>query len=126
VVGSNVPVGLYTGEGLSVIRGAKRLYFSVPAGVERFTIAARGAGAETVRVDVYDPQGARVATGQTTPELGSVEIPVSAGEHAGGVWSLAIGRADEGVLEDSTIRLGPNLPPVLSLRAEDVFGIGPQ
>jgi len=121
VVSSNVPVGLHVGEGLSLIYGAKRLYFKVPDNVNQFTLTARGSGAETVRVNVFNPEGKQAATGQTTPGKGEVKIEVMAQRHAGQIWSLELTRADEGVLEDSSIKLGPKLQPVLSLVPEDVF-----
>jgi hypothetical protein len=123
VASSNAPIGLYAGEGLSLIYGADRLYFKVPAGVEQFTLSVRSAGAETVRVDVYDPDGHPAATGQTTLQLSQTEIHVPVGGQAGKVWSLAVGKADAGVLEDSTITLDPKLTPTLSLSPEQVFDL---
>ncbi len=51
-----------------------------------------------------------------------MKIPVADASDA--VWSLELARADTGVLEDSTIRLDPKLPPVLSLVPEEVFRQG--
>jgi hypothetical protein len=56
----------YTGDGLNLIYGADRLYLHVPTKVRQFTISMRGWGAETPRVNVFDPAGKQVATGQTT------------------------------------------------------------
>jgi hypothetical protein len=123
VASSTAPVGLYAGEGLSLIYGVDRLYFKVPAGTEQFTLSVRSAGAETVRVDVYDPDGNQAATGQTTLQSSQTEIPVPVGGQAGKVWSLALGKADAGVLEDSTITLDPKLIPTLSLSPEQVFDL---
>lgn len=124
VASSNVPLALYAGDGLSIIGGAERLYFNVPSNVDEFTLAARGAGAETVRVDVHDPGGNQVATGQTSLKAEEAKITVPTGENAGKTWSLAIGKADEGVLEDSAITLDSKLPPALSLAPQHVFGLG--
>jgi hypothetical protein len=121
VVNSTVPIGLYAGEGLSLIYGVERLYFKVPDSVQEFTLTARGSGAETVRVNVFDPEGNQTATGQTTLKQEMVKIQVLAGEHTGDTWSLELTRADEGVLEDHSIKLDPNLPPILSLTPEHVF-----
>ena len=62
LVRSNTAVGLYAGPGhpLSVIGGAKRLYFYVPARTKRFTVTAKGHGQETVRVDVFGPTSRKV------------------------------------------------------------------
>ncbi len=123
---ANVPVGLYAGEPCKFIHGAKRLYFRVPHGVQEFTLGIEGAGAETVRVNVFDPEGAQVATGQTTTDKAKTVVNVSAGDQAGKIWSLELTRADQGVLEDNSIRLDAKLVPVLSLVPEQVFDFGPQ
>lgn len=122
VISSNVPVGLYAGKKLSFIHGVERLYFRVPEGIRRFAISIRGSGGETVRLNVYDPSGSKVATCQTTLKRERAEIKVDAGDRAGKVWSLQLTKADEGVLEDHSIRLDLKLPPVLSLTPEHVFG----
>jgi hypothetical protein len=124
IVQSNVPIGLYAGQGLSLIYGAERLYFQVPEGLERFTISARGAGAETVRLNVYDAEAKELASGQTTRTQDRVKVAVQSAGGGGKVWSLSITRADQGTLEDGQISLDPKLPPVLSLVAEQVFRIG--
>ncbi len=123
VMSSNVPLGLFAGEGLSLIYGAKRLYFRVPEGVGDFTLTVRGSGGETVRVNVFDPEGKQIATGQTTLQDRTVQITVPVGDQAGKTWSLEVAKADEGVLEDNSIKLDPKLPPTLSLAPEHVFDI---
>jgi len=123
VAQSNAPVGLYAGQGLSLIYGAKRLYFSVPDGLGRFALTATGSGAETVRVNVFDPEGAQVASGQTTPIESRVTVKVSTGGRTGRAWSLEITRADKGVLEDNRLQLDPKLPPTLSFTPGETFRI---
>jgi hypothetical protein len=121
---TNVPVGLYVGAKLHTMSGAGRLYFAVPEGVEQFTLLPAGSSAhETVRVDVYDADGTQVATGQSTEEALEAEIVVDAGGHAGQVWSLAIVKADVGILEDNYLTLPEPLPPVVSLVPEQAFAI---
>ena len=117
---SNVPVGLYAGQPLHTIFGANRLYFHVPAGLKEFSLTVAGSGAETVRLNVFAPDGRQVATAQTTQQS-PIDLKVPVADASGAVWSLELGRADTGVLEDSTIRLDPKLPPVLSLVPEEVF-----
>lgn len=124
VVQSNVPVGVFAGQGASLIFGAERLYFAVPDGVDRFTITTHGAGRETVRINVYDPEGKSAATGQTTLKQNRVAIPVRPGAQAGKTWSLSIGRADEGTLEDNQTTLDTNAVPVLSFVPDQVFRVG--
>ena len=117
---ANVPVGLYAGpeHPLSVIGGANRLYFHVPAGTKQFTVTAQGHGAETVRLDVLDPTGHPAATGQTTLRTDTVAVGVDVGRRGGATWSLALRRADEGVLEDASVALGKRLPAVVFLPFE--------
>ncbi len=122
LISSNAPLGLYTCDGLNLIYGADRLYFHVPAKARQFTISMRGWGAETLRVNVFDPTGKQVATGQTTTTDPAAKVLVAAGGHAGKTWSLQVTRADKGTLEDGRIMLGPKLPPVLSLHPSHVFG----
>lgn len=118
---SNVPVGLYAGQPLHVIFAAKRLYFHVPRGLKQFTLKAKGNGAETVRLNVYTPDGQPAATAQTKPLAQEVALEVPVADQSDAVWSLELCRADEGVLEDSTIQLDPKLPPALSLRPEETL-----
>ena len=125
VTRANVPVGLRAAEGLSLIGEAERLYFHVPADVERFVVKVRGAGGETARVNVFDPMGAQRATGQTTPAANSVEIEVAPEDVAGGTWALQVTRADVGAFEDSQVTLDPKLLSILSLAPEEVFRLSP-
>lgn len=118
---ANVPLGLFSGEWLQVIRGVKQLYFYVPAAIDQFELTLKTAGAETARAVVFDPTGNEAASGQTTPSKSSVQIRIPAKSYAGKTWSLRVEKADEGVLEDWSIRLGKNIPNVLSLQADDVF-----
>lgn len=126
VVSSNTPIALHAGERLRLIHGAERLYFSVPKNVEKFTLYLSGSGGETVKVNVYAPDGHQVDSAQTTLKQRKVEHAVSAGEHAGSTWSLQITRGDEGDFEDNTLRLDANLPPALSFIPEHVFCARPK
>ncbi|MFH1922232.1 MAG: hypothetical protein ABIP48_20400 [Planctomycetota bacterium] len=123
VAGANVPVALYAGERLHLIHAAKRLYFKVPEGVDQFKLPVEGSGGETVRVNVLDPEGTQVATGQTTLETTKITVEVPVGNQAGKTWSLEITRADTGVLEDNSIQLDAKLPPTLSLVPDQVFDL---
>jgi len=124
VVSANVPVGLYAGRSLSFIYGAERLYFKVPEGVTDFTLTLRGSGGETVRANVFDPDGNQVATGQTTLAELTTQVKVTVGAHAGKTWSLQLAKADEGTLEDNSITLDSELAPTLSLVEGQVFDLG--
>ena len=118
---ANVPVGLFSGEGLQVIRGAERLYYHIPANAKQFELTLKTAGAETARAVVLDPDGKEATSGQTTLDTSSVQIRVPVGAYAGKTWSLRIEKGDEGVLEDWSIRLGKGVPNVLSFAPNDVF-----
>lgn len=127
IVKANAPLGLYAAEGLSLIGGVERLWFHVPDGTDTFGVTVSGQGAETARLNVYDPEGAPVATAQTSAKQQSAKATITPGnERAGGVYSLEITRADEGVLEDCTVTLDAKLPPTLSLAREQVFQLLPE
>ncbi len=118
---ANVPVAVYAGQA-GIIGAVERLYIAVPAGLETFTVNVRGFQQETARLNVYDPAGEMVATGQTTPTQESVSVEVEAGEHAGETWALEIARADTGLtLEDVRLSMGTGLPPTVALVPEHVF-----
>ena len=123
VVSANVPVALYAADRLQLLGGAKRLYFKVPGDVKEFTLKIKGSGGETVRVNVFDPEGKQAATAQTTLAKQKVKFQVAAGAHAGGTWALEVTKADEGALEDNSVTLDPKLLPVLSLTPEQVFNV---
>lgn len=126
LVSSNVPVGICTDTRLSLLGPAERLYFHVPEGLESFSISAKGSGYETVRIDIFDPGGGPAATIQTTPLENRVTLEVPTDGQAGAVWSMSIGEADEGVLEDNDTTFGAELPPVVSLVPEHVFRFAEQ
>jgi len=126
VLSANVPVGILTSDGASLIHVAQPMYFHVPKGVDEFTVTAKGSGAETVRVNVIGADGEQVATGQTTLASETIAIKVPVGNRAGKTWSLATAKADEGVVEDYSIRISSNVPPVLALVPEHVFTAGPK
>lgn len=123
VVSATAPLTVYAGVGASFIGPVSRLYLAAPGGVDAFLITARSSGQETVRVNVYNAENAQIATGQTAPNAGTVEIsvPVSG---AGGVWSIETARADAGVVEDYTLTLDAKTVPCLSLLPEHVFAAG--
>ncbi|MGC9318483.1 MAG: hypothetical protein ACP5KN_10695 [Armatimonadota bacterium] len=124
-VRSNAPLGLYATR-LHIMSGAERLHFRVPEGLAEFTVLGEGSsGHETVRVEVYDPTGQMVATGQSDAEDTEAPVQVRAAGHDGETWSLALTRADVGILEDLYLTLPEPLPPVVSLSEEQVFGIRP-
>jgi hypothetical protein len=121
ITNANVPVGLYAGDALRVIGPAKRLYFGLPSGCRRFEVQAQGSRQETVRVNVFDPEGRPAASGQTTLDQNRVQLQVSVGRPSDKPWALEITRADQGVLEDCALKLDPAIIPLLSLSPEQVY-----
>lgn len=124
VKSSNVPLALMAYPIARLIFGAEKLYFSVPQGLAQFKFKLGGGGGiETVKLTVFDPDGNQAAVGQATAQKNSLEVPVAAGGKTGQVWSLAIEKADSGVLEDVSLGLDKQLPPVLSFFADEVFQV---
>ena len=91
------------------------LYFWVPDGVERFTIKLSSpAPAETAKLTVMNPQGEEVGQVSTTESSNrdlQVKVPPTM---AGQAWSMHVGPANIGVVDDVGIQLGDNLPQLLS------------
>lgn len=99
------------------------LYFHVPEQLAEFDISIAGQGPEAMRLDVMNPQGEVVASGQTTSAQVGVNVPVhTAGKS--GTWSVLQLRADVGTLEDNSIRLDSRVAPLLSLSKDHVFRVG--
>jgi len=124
VQSANVPVGLWAKEGLSLVHRAERLYFDVPSHVPSFTVKARDAGRETVRLRLYDAKNIQAAEMQTNLQVRDISLKASPQKNQPGVWSLEITKADEGVLEDYTLWLDGLAAPVFSLAPEHVFRAG--
>ena len=106
-----------------MIRGAKRLYFTAPQGIKEFTISTKGAGGETVRINVFDPENQQVGTAQTTLSKNAAQVKVTVGEQDGKVWAVEVAKADQGAFEDNSLTLDSKLPPVVSLDRAHVFGL---
>lgn len=123
LVRSNTAVGLYAGPGhpLSVIGGAKRLYFYVPARTKRFTVTAKGHGQETVRVDVFGPTSRKV---NDRPDHAPPRVREGPRRGRRTRRCHLVADADsvqKGVLEDGSVALDGRLPPVVSMMPEGVF-----
>ncbi len=99
--------------GVNLIRPMGTLYFFVPAGVERFALQVAGQGAaETVKAVIHDASG-RIVDQQdriAAPHVFVLERDKIAPAE---IWSVTLGKAAEGVLEDVSIQtLGA--PPLFS------------
>ena len=123
LVNADAPVAIYARDGVNLIFGAQRLYFHVPAGLDKFTLRAAGQGVETVKLTIFDPEGKEVGSAQSTVAKSDVELVVPVGGAGGKTWSLSLTKGDEGVLEDGALRLDPKLPPTLSLTPEQVLTV---
>lgn len=125
VKSSNVPLAIYTDPSVRLIYGAEKLYFKVPQGLQKFTLTSAGQPGETVKLTVSDAEGKEVGNVETTLEKTTVKLPVTvAAGQDGKVWSLSLGKATTGVLEDNSLTLDPALPQVLSYFADEIFEIG--
>lgn len=122
VKSANAALGIYCDPSARFIHGVPRLYFQVPDGLGEVSVAAQGGGGiETAKVSLYDSAGAVAAAGECTEQQQRLTVKAAVAGGAGGVWSLTVERASKGVLEDSSITLGPGLPKVLSWFADEVF-----
>lgn len=111
----------------AVLRGRKlhfsgdvpRLFFYVPDGLERLNIKlSTESPAETGELRVYSPSGRRAFVGDTTEtSILTAEVDVPAGT-SGMPWSLDVGQADSGVVDDVFIELPAEVPPYLATAAE--------
>ena len=114
ILSSNAPLGVLAEGGVNTILGAKRLYLAAPAKDAKFCITVSSSGAETVRLTLYGPDGTVADSAQTTLAEHEAKLCVKAWE-PGQQWSLELGKADVGVLEDARIRLGKGMTPLLAL-----------
>jgi hypothetical protein len=118
----NVPASLVcTREGMSFIYGVERLYFDVPAGAKSFAISMRTSGVEAAKVVLRGPDGAVNGELATTPGNGRRSLKVEVPANHTGVWSMEIGKAAEGLLEDVRIYLAGDVVPLVSFVPELVF-----
>ena len=122
LMSANTPTAFLAWDRTHLIGHTERLYFSVPEGIEQFTLPIAGGSGETVRLNVFDTEGELVATGQTSSGKSRAKVEVNVGERAAGTWALELTKADEGALEDTRVYLDPALPPSLSLDPAHVFG----
>ncbi len=106
---------------------AAPVFFMVPEGLKAFTLTLSATWpGENVRLRVLDPEGNEAATAEVAsrgPQSLSVEVPPG---RAGKAWSVAFEKPSQGVLEDYTIELGPELPPFLAHRADRLVQSGPR
>ena len=117
----SAPVAILGGPlGVNLIRPVGTLYLSIPAGVRRFALQIEGQGtAETVKAIVRDPSGHVADQGDNiaAPHVFVLERDKVAQAE---IWSIALDRASEGVLEDVSIQtLG--VPPIFAATPGEVF-----
>ena len=109
--GCNAPVAINGANPVHLVSSVGSLYFYVPEGTKEFGMKVFGAGAEQVKVTIFDPAGNQVwqqdnvsaAVGYFTEE--GTTPPA-------GVWRIHFDRPSQGVLEDNGfVLLGvPTLP----------------
>jgi hypothetical protein len=115
-----VPIALHVGDYAGTIHGAERMYVFVPVDTQQFTLHIKGSGAETARLNVYASDESLAGTVQTTPTESRAKLTIEPGANTGAVWSFALLKADEGVLEDAGIKI-EGISPFVSLVTEQVF-----
>ncbi len=120
VTSTNVPLAVHAGEFMGTVHGVERLYIYVPEDTSQFTVQVKGSGAETARLNVYDPDRALAGTAQTTPTESRATLSIEPGAKTGSVWSFALVKADEGTLEDAGVKI-EGIPPLVSFVSEHVF-----
>ncbi len=106
VESSNVPLCVADwGRGVRTVYGAQRLYFLVPQGKRRFSLQVSGSGSETVKLRVFNAHRKEVGAWETTLSRDTVRQAIEVGPEGSGIWSLELGRAAVGVLEDSALSI---------------------
>lgn len=106
--------------GINLIRPQGTLYFFVPTGIERFALQVAGQGAaETVKAVIRDASG-RVVDSQDKIAAPHVFVLERDKSETADIWSVTLGKAAEGVLEDVSIQtLG--VPPLFSATPKGVL-----
>jgi len=95
--------------------------------VDEWTLTIKGASfRETARIDVYAPDATLRGTSQTDGREKEASVELASDTTTDQPWHLHIGKADEGILEDSVLLLPPPLPPIVSLLPEHAFGLKPE
>ncbi|MBT3379845.1 MAG: hypothetical protein HN742_29820 [Lentisphaerae bacterium] len=120
IQGADVPIGAMADGKLGTIGGARRLYLPGPPSTVPFKLSVNGWGAETVRLNVHDPQDNTIASGQTTLSERRVTVEIKTWT-PGEVYAIELTKADEGVLEDAQLYLDKGMLPILSLHPDQVF-----
>jgi hypothetical protein len=81
----------------------------------------RTSGVEAAKVVLRGPDGAVNGELATTPGNGRRSLKVEVPANHTGVWSMEIGKAAEGLLEDVRIYLAGDVVPLVSFVPELVF-----
>ena len=122
VQSTNVPATLVsTRGGMSFIYAVDQLYFHVPAGAKNFQLHLRTAGVETARVDLFGPDGKAMGMVETDLDTPRRSYKATVPTGGAGVWSMKIGKASRGVLEDVRIYLKGDVAPFVSFTPDLVF-----
>ena len=126
VIRANVPVAVIAKPKLAMIRKAGPLYFHVPKGVKQFKLLLKGGGGrETAKLAVSGPSGVEAAAVSLTRSRISAELEVKTDGKDDAVWSFTVSRSHDGILEDWSLTLDKQLPPLVSFAKEHVFRLRP-
>ncbi len=107
-------------QGVDLIRPNGTLCFCIPAGVKRFAVQIEGQGiAETVNAVIRDAAG-HVAKQQDNIGAPHVFVLERKDVTSAEIWSIRLGPASEGVLEDVSIQV-LGVPPIFAATPSEVF-----
>lgn len=109
--GCNAPVAINGATPVHLVSSVGSLYFYVPEGTKEFGMKVFGAGAEQVKVTIFDPAGNQVW--QQDNVSAAIGFFTDEGKTPpAGVWRIHFDRPSQGILEDfGFVLLGvPTLP----------------
>lgn len=95
--------------------GGGELFFFVPAGALKFTVAVWGQSkAETARAAILDPSGREVASAEALKGT-TARLTARPASSTGKVWKLVLSKASEGIIEDVFLALEGDVAPYVFL-----------
>jgi len=124
---SNVAAGIVASAPTKFISNLSReLYFSVPEKVKNFSIVLNSSTSqEHVKAEIYNPDGVVAVQGETSAANLTVTLTATVGTYSGATWKVKILQPSTGILEDYSIQLKAEVPPVFTLVSQDGFSYAP-
>jgi hypothetical protein len=122
VLGSNVPFALSTQGSLEVAYPGGKVYFFVPAGLEKFDLSAEckwGSGA--AKLTVYRPDGSVALEQETDPYLHRAKLSVPAAGSSGQLWSISVSPLPKKSFNSIFVTGDKRLAPCVTLSPQYIF-----